>query len=175
MTAERAPLGGSDAGADYVGAVALASIKLERAAIGGCDMAQVEDLRRRALNTIAYLESQVEDLRVQLSSVQSVLEASLGPANLGRGVVFLARALRGSFGDGQIVERCWAAEEIGLIVAGDESSSSEHAASFPAKLAEVLGSWPQDQASAPPTSELVGKLLGQDVTGSGSPLADSPY
>jgi hypothetical protein len=173
MTAERVPLGGSDAGADYVGAVALASIKLERAAIGGYDMAQVEDLRRRALNTIAYLESQVEDLRVQLSSLQSALESGLGPANLGRGMAFLARALRGSFDDGQVVERYWAAEEIGLIVAGDEKSSLEHAAAFPAKLAEVVGDRPQDQASAPPTSELVGKLLGQDVTGSS--LADSPY
>ncbi len=139
MDIERAPLGGADPGADYSGAATLASVRLSRVTLGGYSPAQVEDLRRRALNTIAYLEAQVEALQVQLQGMRAALEAGFGPVELARGLVFLAKALRDSFGEGQDLERAWAAEELAVIVSGPPEASDEHARVFPSRLAELVG------------------------------------
>lgn len=133
---ESVPLGGTDPGADYSGAATLASVRLSRVAIGGYDQGEVEVLRKRALNTIAYLEAQVEALQVQLQSLRSVLEAS-GPEALGKGLVSLAKALRSSFDPTQELELAWAAQELGIIISGPVELSEEHARAFPAQLAQL--------------------------------------
>lgn len=133
---ESVPLGGTDPGADYSGAATLASVRLSRVAIGGYDQGEVEDLRKRALNTIAYLEAQVEALQVQLQSLRSVLEAS-GPEALGKGLVSLAKALRSSFSPTQELELAWAAQELATIISAPAEISDEHASSFPTQLAQL--------------------------------------
>ena len=133
---ESVPLGGTDPGADYSGAATLASVRLSRVAIGGYDQGEVEDLRKRALNTIAYLEAQVEALQVQLQSLRSVLEAS-GPEALGKGLVSLAKALRASFTPAQELELAWAAQELATIVSAPAEISDEHARTFPTQLAQL--------------------------------------
>jgi hypothetical protein len=130
------PLGGTDPGADYSGAATLASVRLSRVAIGGYDQGEVEGLRKRALNTIAYLEAQVEALQVQLQSLRSVLETS-GPEALGKGLVVLAKSLRASFGPDQGLELAWAAQELATIVSAPAEVSDEHASTFPAQLAQL--------------------------------------
>ena len=133
---ESVPLSGTDPGADYSGAATLASVRISRVAIGGYDQGAVEDLRKRALNTIAYLEAQVEALQVQLQSLRSLLEAS-GPEALGKGLVSLAKVLRASFSPAQELELAWAAQELATIISAPAEVSEEHASTFPAQLAQL--------------------------------------
>lgn len=138
--AERVPLGGTDPGADYSGAATLASVSLPRATVGGYTVSGVEDFRRRALNTIAYLEAQVEALQVQNQSLRSVLEAGFGPSGLGRALAYLAKALNQGFGQGQERGRTWAAQQLAAIIsAPTEVEADEAARAFPAQLAKLLG------------------------------------
>ena len=133
---ERVPLGGTDPGADYSGAATLASARLSRVALGGYSPDDVEDLRRRSLNTIAYLEAQVEALQVQAQSLRALLDAS-GPEALGRGLVHLAKKVRSSL-DGQGLALAWAGAELAAIVSAPEDVSEERARAFPARLAELV-------------------------------------
>src|SRR5579875_2480963 len=130
--AESIPLGGTDPGADYSGAATLASVRLSKVTIGGYDPGEVEALRKRALNTIAYLEAQVEALQVQLQSMRSLLDAS-GPEALAKGLVLLAKALRARFDD----------QEVATIITAPAAVSEQHAQVFPTRLAEfALGTAP---------------------------------
>jgi hypothetical protein len=138
VATEHVPLGGTDPGADYAGAATLASVRISRVALGGYAQDEVEALRRRALNTIAYLEAQVEALQVQLQAMRSVLEAS-GPDALGKMLVALAQALRSSFGEGHELELAWAVEELGTIILAPEDVAEEHARAFPDRLAGLVG------------------------------------
>jgi hypothetical protein len=139
--AESIPLGGTDPGADYSGAATLASVRLSKVTIGGYDPGEVEALRKRALNTIAYLEAQVEALQVQLQSMRSLLDAS-GPEALAKGLVLLAKALRARFDD-QEAALAWAAQEVATIITAPAAVSEQHAQVFPTRLAEfALGTAP---------------------------------
>jgi len=137
---EDVPAGGTDPGADYVGAATLASLRLPRVALGGYAAEQVDDFRKRAINSVAYLEAKVEGLRAQLQAIRATLDSGLGPDELARGLAFLARAVRTAFDDMSSPELSWIAEELAYIIRGPEEESREHAANFPKLLLGLIDS-----------------------------------
>lgn len=134
MQQERVPLGGTDPGADFSGAATLASVVFPKA-IGGYSTDHVKTWRRRALNTIAYLESQVEALQVQLRSTQSAIEDS-GPEAIGHGLVIMVKAMRSKMTDERWRE--WAAATVAsLMTAASEAEVDDMARSFISELSAL--------------------------------------
>ena len=150
-------VGGADPGADFLGAASLAAMALRPGR--GYRRDDVEEMRRRASNTVAHLEAEVETLRVQVGAMRSRLEADLGPGALARGAAWLARELRELFADRE-AERTWAGQELATIVsAASDDLSAELAEAFPGRVADLARG---ASASGRPAAWLVEAILGRD-------------
>jgi uncharacterized membrane protein YebE (DUF533 family) len=154
IAAEPCLVGGTDPGADALGVASLAAVGFD--AGRGYKREQVDEWRRRALNTVAHLEAQVEALRVQVSDLRRRLEADVGAAGLIRGLAFLACELRHSTPDEG--ERAWVAQELtAVILAGSKEAAAERAAAF----VEHSGAIGALAGTSSPASRLVQAILGQ--------------
>jgi hypothetical protein len=151
-------VGGADPGADYVGAASLAAQPLRRGR--GYRRQDVEELRRRASNSVAHLEAEVEALRVQVGGLRRRLGTELGPEALARGAAWLARELRELFA-GRDAERAWVGEELQTIVtASSDVLAHELVEAFPTRVAELVRG---DGPPSRPASQLAQAVLGEEV------------
>ena len=154
---EQPVVGGTDPGADVLGVASLAVVKFEPGR--GYRRGQVDEWRKRALNTVAHLEAEVEALRVQVGDMRRRLDADVGVAGLARGLAFLASELRQLLAD-QDAERTWAGQELAAIVsAASDDLACELAESFPGRVDELAHG---SVASSRPASWLVQAILGPE-------------
>lgn len=150
-------VGGTDPGADVLGVASLAVAKFEPGR--GYRRDQVDEWRRRALNTVAHLEAEIEALRVQVGDMRRRLDADVDVTGLARGLAFMASELRQVLAD-QDAERTWAGQELAAIVsAASDDLACELAESFPARVDELAHG---ATSSSRPASWLVQAIVGPE-------------
>ncbi|GEM_PF-2579064 len=150
-------IGGTDPGADAEGAATLAAFMF--APGRGYRRDEVDDWRRRALNTVTHLEAEREALLLQVGDLRRRLDAELGPTGLSRGLAWLALEVRGMLA-GRPAERAWAGQELAAIVSAEaDELAAELAAAFPERMETLMRG---AEVAAHPASWLVQAIFGEE-------------
>lgn len=133
---EAAPFGAAP-GDDSATAAELAALSF----VGGrgYECASVDSFRRKALNTVEFLELQVAQLKNELETLRQKVSVQLSPEAVSRGLASLALEMRDLIGERDPAVRQWFASELSAIVgANDRELSHECAVRLPALFAEAF-------------------------------------